>query len=233
MTVFNSYYDKDEGPVAGLQHPPTVTHSMLIGAWLLKLLGFTIALFLGKMFLGLYIVGVVLSILYSHKSFRLKSNGFVAVLLNFIVGSMTFLAASIFSSPGSAILLLGSATAGLFTAAMCLMMQVHQESEDKRRQDTSIALLYGRRMALFSAIILIIIAGVFALTVLALSGLHWIYTATVALYVVFVLFASYAWIKKQGNPASDFKIMNTLTMHLSYAGNLILVVTYILNIVTI
>lgn len=230
IAVFNSYYDKDEKPVAGLENPPTAAFSMLIGAWLMKLSGFIIALFLNKMFLTIYIAGVILSVLYSHEKFRLKSNGYIAVFLNFVVGAMTFLAASSFLLPSSAILFFGSVTAGSFLAAIYLMMQVHQKEEDKDRKDISIMVLYGRKMAITFAIVLMIVAAILSLLSLVMSNYQWFYIFILIIYFATILFFSYAWLKKQEDPMSDFKIMNKLTMRLSYAANLILVIIYIFEI---
>ena len=231
IAVFNSYYDKDVCPVAGLEHPPATTFSMLVGAWFLKLFGLIIALFLNKIFLLTYIMGVILSVLYSHEKFRFKSNGYVAVLLNFIVGAMTFIVASSFSSVNATILFLGSITAGIFLAAIYLMMQVHQKEEDKTRQDISIMVLYGRKITLTSAICLMTIAAVLSTITFVLSGLHWFYILILVIYFGIILFVSYLWLNRQEEPISDFKIMNKLTMWLSYIANLILAVIYIFEIV--
>lgn len=225
--VFNSYYDKDEKPVAGLENPPAAAISMLIGAWLFKLSGFIIALFLNKMFLIIYIAGVVFSVLYSHERFRLKSNGYIAVILNFVVGAMTFLAASSFSLPSPAILFLGGATAGFFLAAIYLMMQVHQKEEDNNRKDISIMVLYGRKVTITSAIVLMIVAAILSLVSLVASDYQWFYIFALVVYFTIILFFSYIWLKKQEEPMQDFKIMNKLIMRLSYAANLILAVIYV------
>jgi 4-hydroxybenzoate polyprenyltransferase len=230
IAVFNSYYDKDEKPVAGLENPPTAAFSMLIGAWLMKLSGFIIALLLNKMFLMIYIAGVVLSVLYSHEKFRLKSNGYIAVFLNFVVGAMTFLAAASFSLPSTAILFFGSVTAGSFLAAIYLMMQVHQKVEDKDRKDISIMVLHGRKVTITFAIFLMIVATTLSLVSLTMSNYQWFYIVMLIVYFATILLFSYMWLKKQENPTSDFKIMNKLTMRLSYAANLILIVIYIFEI---
>lgn len=225
--VFNSYYDKDEKPVAGLENPPAAAISMLIGAWLFKLSGFIIALFLNKMFLIIYIAGVVFSVLYSHERFRLKSNGYIAVILNFVVGAMTFLAASSFSLPSPAILFLDGATAGFFLEAIYLMMQVHQKEEDNNRKDISIMVLYGRKVTITSAIVLMIVAAILSLVSLVASDYQWFYIFALVVYFTIILFFSYIWLKKQEEPMQDFKIMNKLIMRLSYAANLILAVIYV------
>jgi 4-hydroxybenzoate polyprenyltransferase len=231
IVVFNSYYDRDAHPVAGLENPPVVTFSLLIGAWLLKLFGFIIALFLNNLFLSLYIMGVILSVLYSHKKFRFKSNGYVAVLFNFIVGATTFMVASSFSSINIESFWCGSAAAGIFLAAIYLMMQVHQKEEDGARQYISIMVLYGRKNTLTLAMSLMMTAAILTLITFVLSGLHWFYILIIMVYFGIILFLNYIWLNKQGKYVSDFKMMNKLTTRLSYAANLILIVVYISEII--
>jgi 4-hydroxybenzoate polyprenyltransferase len=230
IAVFNSYYDKDEKPVAGLENPPTTAFSMIVGAWLMKISGFIIALFLNKMFLTVYITGVILSILYSHKKFRFKSNGYIAVFLNFVVGVITFLAASSFLLPSLEILFFGSATAGSFLAAIYLMMQVHQKEEDKTRKDISIMVLYGRKMTIIFVIVFMIVAAILSMISFVMSNYKWFYILILIIYFATILFFSYAWLKKQEESMSDFKIMNKLTMRLSYAANIVLAIVYIFEI---
>lgn len=231
ISVFNSYYDKDKGPVAGLESPPAATSSLLVGAWILKSVGFIIALFFRGLFLKLYVVGVILSVLYSHKDFRFKSNGYVAVLINFIIGVVTFLAVSSFSSPSASILWFGGITSGVFLAAVYLMMQIHQKSEDALRQDISIMVLYGRKTTLVSAICLMGIAAILSFVTFVLSGFGWLYILVLAIYFAVVLFFSFVWLSKQEESISDFRIMNVLTMRLSYFANLILAIIYVVDVV--
>ncbi len=231
ITVFNSYYDKDGKPVAGLEKPPPTTTIMLAGAWLLKLSGFLISLFLNKTFLAMYGVGVVLSVVYSHKKIRLKSNGYRAVFVNFCIGAITFLAASSFSVPSQEILFYGSIAAGFFLSAMYLMMQVHQKEEDATREDISIMILHGRQATIIAAIITLIGAALFSLLSFAESGYHWVYYLILAIYFIIIIFLNCIWLKKKEDAIADFKIMNTLTLRASYVANVILAVIYILETV--
>lgn len=230
MAIFNSYYDKDERPVAGLENPPRAAFSMLIGSSLMKLSGFIIALFLNKIFFTLYILGVILSILYSHEKFRLKSNGYIAVFFNFVVGVMTFLATSSFSLSSPVILFFGSAAAGSFLAAIYLMMQIHQKDDDKNRKDISIMVLYGRKLAITFAVILMIVAATLSLVSFVMSNYQLFYILILIIYFTAILFFNYTWMKKKEEPMQDFKIMNKLTLRLSYAANLILIHIYIVEI---
>jgi len=230
IVVLNSYYDKDVSPVAGLERPPKTNISMLFGAWIFKIIGFIIALYLNEIFLFSYISGVILSVLYSHKSFRLKSYGIIAVLFNFIVGATTFLVVTSFTTTNTAIIYLGSITSGIFLAAIYLMMQVHQENDDRRRNDISIMVSFGKKATLITAMSLMIIAMILSIITLSLAGLSWLYIPVSAIYFSTIIVLGYAWMRKNSDSISDFKIMNRLTLRLSYAANLILGLIYIFDI---
>ena len=230
IVVLNSYYDKDTSPVAGLERPPKTNISMLFGAWIFKIIGFIIALYLNRVFLLSYISGVILSVLYSHKSFRLKSYGIIAVLFNFIIGATTFLVVTSFTTTNTTIIYLGSTASGIFLAAIYLMMQVHQENDDKMRDDVSIMVLFGKKITLITAMALMIIAAIFSIVTLSLAGLSWLYIPVSAIYFSTIIVLGYAWMRKNSDSISDFKIMNRLTLRLSYAANLILGLIYIFDI---
>ena len=230
IVVLNSYYDKDVSPVAGLERPPKTNISMLFGAWIFKIIGFIIALYLNRIFLLSYISGVILSVLYSHKSFRLKSYGIIAVLFNFIVGATTFLVVTSFTTTNTAIIYLGSITSGIFLAAIYLMMQIHQKDDDETRNDISIMVQFGKKITLITTISLMIIAAIFSIVTLSLASLSWLYIPVSAIYFFTIIILSQAWMRKNGDSISDFKIMNRLTLRLSYAANLILGLIYIFDI---
>ena len=230
IVVLNSYYDKDTSPVAGLERPPKTNISMLFGAWIFKIIGFIIALYLDRIFLLSYISGVILSVLYSHKSFRLKSYGIIAVLFNFIIGATTFLVVTSFTTTNTTIIYLGSTASGIFLAAIYLMMQVHQENDDKMRDDVSIMVLFGKKVTLIIAMALMIIAMILSIITLFLAGLSWLYIPVSAIYFSTIIVLSYVWMRKNSDSISDFKIMNRLTLSLSYAANLILGLIYIFDI---
>jgi len=60
ITAFNSYYDRDEGPVGGLEHPPPIHQALLPLSLLLQAAGLARAAFVGAWFAGIYLVFVAL-----------------------------------------------------------------------------------------------------------------------------------------------------------------------------
>src|SRR5688572_5617038 len=74
LTVLNSYYDKDEAPVGGMQNPPKVNESLLYGALALLAIGLLMGLAFGVTFWVLQLIVVVLYFFYSYEGTRWKTN---------------------------------------------------------------------------------------------------------------------------------------------------------------
>ena len=72
ITAYNSYYDRDEGPVGGLLKPPSVTEPLLAFSLAVQLVGLGLALLVSWELVALYATVMVLSVAYSHPRFRWK-----------------------------------------------------------------------------------------------------------------------------------------------------------------
>ncbi len=225
VTVFNSYYDKDKMPVAGLRRPPKVAESMFIGSLVLKISGLIIAFWINFFFLLLYIIITLLSILYSHKYFRLKSNAFIALFFNFIAGFATFFAAASLSNTILTLPnIIGAISAGLFLVAIYLMMQIHQVKEDKARGDISYTVRFGRSITLKTAFIIMLIAGVLGLATFYIASLV-VYVIIILLYLIIGSILLLLWIKNK-NKRLDYDTMSKVTNYFSFTGNLLLLILY-------
>lgn len=72
VTAYNSYFDKDEGPIGGLKNPPKMSPWMLVASWLLQIVGLFFALWSGVSFVLIYLLGVLIFWMYSSPHVRLK-----------------------------------------------------------------------------------------------------------------------------------------------------------------
>src|SRR6185295_15122047 len=71
-TAYNSHYDKDEGPIGGLEAPPPPGTWLLPGSLILQGVGLVLAAFIGPRFLAVCAAFAILGALYSHPKPRLK-----------------------------------------------------------------------------------------------------------------------------------------------------------------
>jgi 4-hydroxybenzoate polyprenyltransferase len=228
ITLFNSYYDKDKKPVAGLRVPPPVNKLMLCTAIGLKIIATLTGLFLNTELFIAVLIASLLSVAYSHPSIRLKSNPFGSVGFNFIAGSLTFYAVTSFSQePNRTDVLLGQFCSGCFLAGVYMMMQIHQIEEDLERGYVSIALKIGAERTIALSILIIVLAGIIAMYLLEKQvGMTYLFFCIVFLFLG--IFISVNWLK---NAEKDsFDKMSFLTNYLSIGGFLICLSAYIIQI---
>ncbi len=144
-TAFNSYWDKDEGPIGGLKNPPKMTDWMRMASLIMMYLGWIWALYLGVIYFAVYGVSLLLFWLYSTPLARWKSHpylsllaiavstGFNSVLLGTIAAGGSISVSVIISALGASMILL----------SLYPVSQIYQMDQDKRRGDRTFAVEYG------------------------------------------------------------------------------------------
>jgi len=228
LTIFNSYYDKDEAPVGGMVHPPKVTEGLFWGSLIIQIVALAIAAFISPTFFLLALFMYIVFFLYSHKMFRFKSNGYAAVFLNGLLGATTILAAS--SLGGSLLrpeILCGAATAFFFKNSVYIMMQVHQIEEDTLRGDKSIAVMYGRKRTLSASLVMILIAGIFATAALYIRSQGIVLPVLMCVYFISIAALYLLWMNREGGKLKDTVRMNRMVYYTGYVGSVVFSVSYV------
>ncbi|WP_372637452.1 UbiA family prenyltransferase [Fodinibius sp.] len=146
-TAYNSYWDRDEGPVGGLPNPPPMARWMWFASLLMQVAGLLLAIPMGGFFVGIYLLSMVLFWLYSSPWSRWKgrplmslvaigiSTGFNAVLLGYYATGFGPLHPSIW---------IAAAGVTLILLSLYPVSQIYQQDEDLRRGDRTFAVSYGR-----------------------------------------------------------------------------------------
>lgn len=154
VTAFNSYYDRDQGPVGGLERPPPIQQALLPLSLLVQAVGLLLAGLLNLAFGGIYVAFAALAAAYSHPRVRLK-NGPVRSVVAVAVGQgiLAFLGAwaAARGEIGSALAvtgLLGAAAATLIVVGFYPLTQVFQVEEDRARGDRTLAVAWGTPVCL-------------------------------------------------------------------------------------
>ena len=176
ITAFNSAYDRDEGPVSGMLHPPAVPPGLLAFSMLLQLVGALLATYAGWWFLAIYMAIALLAAAYSHPRTRWKADPFASAATVAIgQGVLGFLAGWCAASgtlPEFADLraLLGGSVAGLTTLGLYPATQVFQVEEDEARGDRTLAVALGPARALRFGSLCLAGAGVSAVWLMSWTG---------------------------------------------------------------
>jgi len=172
-TAFNSYYDRDVGPVGGLEHPPDVVEALLPFSLGIQAIGWLLAFFVNVPFFLAYGVFVALSFAYSHPRVRLKAHTLGSlVLVGFGQGALAFMAAwaavrgeigSVWSLDGA----LGALSSVLLILALYPLTQLYQIDEDAGRGDRTVAVAWGPGRSFALALACTVAGGLIMLIVLA------------------------------------------------------------------
>ncbi|HEX7002823.1 MAG TPA: UbiA family prenyltransferase [Trueperaceae bacterium] len=179
-TAFNSYYDRDEGPIGGLLKPPPVDLGLLRFSLVVQALGLVPAALLGPEFFLAWLALFLVFTAYSHPLARLKarpSSALAAIALG--QGALGFalgwLAVSPDILPLTAPALLGMASTALVVTGLYLISQSYQVHEDRQRGDVTIPVLLGARGALLVALLPLAAGGLLLAWQLALPlGPAWL-----------------------------------------------------------
>ncbi len=174
ITAYNSYYDRDEGPVGGLRKPPAVTEPLLGFSLGVQLIGLAIAVAVSWWLTILYLVVMLLSVAYSHPRFRWKARPLLSLaVVAFGQGGIGFAAGWLCAaSPPHALFdscdaLLGMAAAILLTTGFYPLSQLYQIDEDRARGDFTFSVVYGP-VASFRTSLACLVAGGTCITAVAL-----------------------------------------------------------------
>lgn len=148
-TALNSYYDRDVGPVGGMEHPPPIPRGLLPFSILWQAVGFAVALAVNIPFAVIYATMFWMSLLYSHPRSRFKGKPGLALLTVALgQGLLAYLGGwtcvhgefiSAFEMPG----LLGAAASTGLTVGLYPLTEIYQLDEDRRRGDRTVALWLG------------------------------------------------------------------------------------------
>ena len=171
VTAYNSYYDRDVGPVGGLEHPPPATHALLPFSLAVQAIGWLIAVTsVNALFAAAYAMFMVLSVAYSHPRIRLKAHPLPSLcVVGFGQGALAFLAAwaaargeiaTAFTLEGA----LGALTAVLLILALYPLTQLYQIDEDRSRGDRTIAVAWGPSRCFVFALVCTVFGGAAMLT---------------------------------------------------------------------
>ena len=164
-TAFNSYYDRDEGPIGGMLAPPAVDAGLLPFSLIVQAIGLALALAVGGWFVVAWIVLFLLFTAYSHPAVRLKAHPVAAIAAIALgQGAVGFAAGwLVFASVGD-LLTLGPLVRMALTASIVtglyVVTQSYQADEDRARGDRTLPVLLGPSRALRLAVVILMPGGV-------------------------------------------------------------------------
>jgi 1,4-dihydroxy-2-naphthoate octaprenyltransferase len=233
---YNSFYDKDEKSIGGLENPPPVTKELLYVSWWFDGIALLIGLWINLYFAGALLLYGLVSKAYSYEGIRLKKRPIIGWLtVGVFQGGFTFLMCYLAINkviPAQLLderIMLGAILSTILLLGSYPMTQVYQHEEDAKRGDITISLLLGiKGTFLFTMIIFMIAAIGFSIYYydyygnIALIGFH------IALLPVLVYFVS--WFVQVNKDLKKANFRNT--MRLNMLSSVCLIIFYSIFIIT-
>ena len=194
-TAYNSFWDKDTGPIGGLKNPPKMTKWMHPASLFFMFAGLALSFSVGGLYSTIFLLSLILFWLYSTPHARWKSTPVLSLI-------------AIGGSTGAASVLLGTLAAGgaisipvllstSGTASVLLSIypvsQVFQIEEDRARNDRTFAVLYGMEgikrffTAFYTLGSLLLITSIFWVSTLA-AVILFVGTATSGTYIALTIY---------------------------------------------
>jgi 1,4-dihydroxy-2-naphthoate octaprenyltransferase len=146
-TAFNSYWDKDEGPIGGLKHPPKMTPWMHKVSLLLMAVGWIWAFNVGWEYFAVYGISVFLFWLYSTPHARWKGDPILSLIAIGVSTGLNSVFLGFWAAGGvfSLEILLSGIGASLILLSLYPVSQIYQADEDLKRCDVTFFIKFGQR----------------------------------------------------------------------------------------
>ncbi len=144
-TAFNSYWDKDEGPIGGLKNPPEMTPWMQKVSLLFMFAGWIWAWSISLSYGLIYGLSFLLFWLYSTPLARWKGHPILSLFAIAISTGLNSVLLGYWAAGGfySLSILITAAGASLILVSLYPVSQIYQVVEDTRRGDETFTKRYG------------------------------------------------------------------------------------------
>ncbi len=221
--VYNSYFDKDEGSIGGLEHPPKVERWMYYAAWAMQILGLIISSLISPLFGLILLFSIVLSWLYSGSTFRFKGKPLLSFLVIGIGTVFNTVILGYLMAGGTGLptnLIVSAIGASFLILSMYPVSQAYQIDEDSKRGDVTFAVKYGVKGIKINFLILFLV-GIILLSYSFMFNPHLGIATFIAGLIVYI----FMWqkIKKISGNQNEYKSI----MRLKYVSGMVFTLTMI------
>ncbi|CAH0997332.1 1,4-dihydroxy-2-naphthoate octaprenyltransferase [Emticicia aquatica] len=157
--AYNSYFDKDEGSIGGLENPPAVDKKLFWASWIVDFLAILISFFvIDPLFAGMILIYGLVSKAYSNDKIRLKKYPILSwFIVGLFQGAFTYFTVILAFTKNIQNLqeqLLPAIISTIMLWAVYPMSQIYQHEEDAKRGDTTLSILLGiKGTFVFTAIV--------------------------------------------------------------------------------
>ncbi len=214
---YNSYMDRDETSIGGLQSPLQPTKQLFYVSVVLDVLALLVSLYISILFSFGVLLYVIASRAYSYRRIRLKQYAVVGFLTVFIFQGAVIFWLTYYGAQAEKSLsvpLLPCVISSFLIGALYPLTQIYQHAEDKQDGVITISYLLGKRGTFLFSMLLFTTAAVLLAIWFQMKGQFNLFYLFLLLTVPVVVFFLY-WMKRvyQNGLAANFK--NSLLMNVT------------------
>ncbi|MBO9701486.1 MAG: UbiA prenyltransferase family protein [Sporocytophaga sp.] len=217
---YNSYFDKDEESIGGIENPPPVSKELYFTSLLFEFIAIGLSFIIGWQFALMVFIIAMASKAYSHPSTRLKKYPIGGLLVvSFFQGLWTYLMSYLaingltYSDVNFYDLILPASLCTLILLGSYPMTQVYQHNEDGRRGDQTFSRMLGiRGTFIWTALVFTIGSGGFVYYFIAKNLLVALYAFPLFMMPTLVYFLLWFIRVLKDENAANFKSTMTLNM---------------------
>lgn len=209
--AYNSYHDRDEGPIGALEAPPEPTDLLLYVANVLDALAILLSIIVSVYFTGFVIAFILVSRLYSNRRVRLKKYPVLGFLIVCLCQGTGVFVANFFGLSSAAMLYHSSVVYAaiacyFFIGTMYPLTQIYQHEADAKDGVKTISLLLGKkRTFLFSGFLFLVATLFMYLSFSDSNQLHNFWLFMIVMMPATIYFTSWAIRSFQNEAQVNFK----------------------------
>lgn len=235
---YNSYFDKDEGSIGGLEHPPPVSKQLYYVSLTLDMVAIILGSFISLTFALMLLIYGLVSKAYSHPSIRLKRYAILSWLVaGFFQGFFTFMMVYIGINNTTLAEVQEPPVwmAALLTSLMLWgsypMTQIYQHEEDAGRGDHTLSYKLGIRGTFYFTAVCFLIASLGFIWYYQ-SFYTWRYAVAFVVFTLPVLFYFGQWYRRiyQDEREANFRSTMRFNMISGLCLNAFFILTALWNV---
>lgn len=211
---YNSYMDRDQGPIGGLQKPMQPTRQLFHATLVMDAAALLLSLVVDPVFVLCILFYILASRAYSYRGIRLKRYPVTGFLTVFVFqGALIYYSTALASGPLEQVPWLAMLAASLLIGASYPLTQVYQHQDDAADGVVTISRLLGKRGSFLFSGFQFLVATLMLYLLFRKSGGLWQWHLFLLFMLPVVLFFCYWWYQVWHDESrADFT--NSLRMNL-------------------
>lgn len=162
---YNSYNDRDEGPIGGLLRPPMPTRTLLVTVNMMDLLAIFLSVLVNWLFSLFVLAYILVSRLYSNRSIRLKQYPVIGFLVVFIFQGMWIFCGNVVALATPELLtytpvFLSAVASSFLAGTLYPLTQIYQHQSDHEDGVNTLSMVLGMKGTFVFSVIMFAIASI-------------------------------------------------------------------------